>query len=217
MKIIKFDIQQDTIVLPEGELVYRRVTPIFGNDAAVTIPEGACFLYEDYSAQLKPGDIFYEIAKVEVKPEFRRMGFGTRLMNMFFEKCKPDSVVLKAGIIDKQLYDKLCEDDQLPEYIYTNIVPFYEKFGFVDVNNTTFSFQEIVPMLWPKAAADEAKRLSEQFARAMRPYQFENLTKDANTLMVVMRMCGNKYEEWFNENFPHGAFDADEVLKKLLS
>ena len=165
--IKKFSKENGSIEHEEGSVVYCKVTPVFseGEPPIGYQPEGSCFLYEDYSAQLKPGDIFYEIVRVEVKENARRKGVGTRLVKEFFEKCNPTSVVLKAGILYEDLYEQLCSENRLTDYIYKNIVPFYESLGFTDVNHTTFNFEESVPMLYPKEAAMEAKRLSDEFER----------------------------------------------------
>ena len=165
--IAKFIKEQGTIEHEDGSMIYYKVTPVFseGEPPVGHIPEGSCFLYDDYGSQLNPGDIFYEIVRVEVKENARRKGVGTRLVKEFFAKCNPTSVVLKAGIIYEDLYEQLCSENRLTDYIYKNIVPFYESLGFTDVNHTTFNFEESVPMLYPKEAAMEAKRLSDEFER----------------------------------------------------
>lgn len=166
--ITKFIKEEGSIQVPEGKLIYYKVTPVFSDtENGPDRVEGSCFLYDDYSTLLKPGDTFYEIALVEVEAGARRKGIGTKLVKEFFTKCNPDSVVLKAGITRKELYEQLCTEDNLIEYIYENIVPFYEKLGFTDVNHTVFYFEETVPMLWPKSKADEAKRRSEEFKQKM--------------------------------------------------
>lgn len=163
--ISKFVKEEGSIRTPEGTLLYAKVTPVFaeGKPPAGHNAEGSCFLYDDYSSQLKPGDEFYEIILVEVNENARRKKVGTNLVKRFFSECNPSSVVLRAGITTEALYNELRSENRLTEYIHKNIVPFYESLGFTDVNHTTFYFEESVPMLWPKAAADEAKRLAEEF------------------------------------------------------
>lgn len=166
--ITKYIREENSIKSENGVLHYCKVTPVFSyeDQPECSVVENSCFLYEDYSAQLKPGDVFYEITLIEIKEEYRRRGEGTHLVKEFFEKCNPQSVVLLAGITQENLYNTLRNDENrsaLREYIYTNIVPFWESVGFTDVNHTTFYMKETVPMLWPVSAANEAKRLNEEF------------------------------------------------------
>lgn len=163
--ITEYQIESGEIRERVGVLKYNVVTPVFAKGKAPTgfHPKNSCFLYDDYSSLLKPGDVFHEITFLEVKKDNRRKGIGAWLIDRFFSECNPKTVVLKAGIIDRELYDLLCKENHLIEYIYKNIVPFYEKLGFTDVNNTVFCFEESVPMLWPKAAADKAKSISEEY------------------------------------------------------
>lgn len=169
--ITKYIKEEDSIQVPEGKLIYFKVTPVFSDEqCGPERVDGSCFLYDDYASLLKPGDTFYEIALIEVEEGARRKGIGTKLIKEFFAKCNPDSVVLKAGITREELYYELISEDSpitLTEYIYKNIVPFYEKLGFTDVNHTVFYFEETVPMLWPKSKAEEAKRRSEEFKQKM--------------------------------------------------
>ena len=169
--IRRYEIEKDSIELKDGKLIYCKVKPIFDRvethaDIPSGRPEGSCFLYDDYACQLHPGDVFYEIKLLEVNETSRRKGIGTQLVKAFFNQCHPDSVVLSAGITTEKLYDELCaksDPNALIDYIYANQVKFWEKMGFTDVNHTTFYFEETVPMLWPKSAADEAKRSSDEF------------------------------------------------------
>lgn len=167
--IKKFEIQENEIKRIGARLIYRTVLPVFEEGEAPTgfTPEGSCFLYDDYSSLLKPGDVFHEIVLVEVEEPYRRKGIGTQLVRDFFEECNPTSVVLRAGITKEALYNQLCEEDREVGYVYENIVPFYESLGFTDVNHTVFYFEETVPMLWPKSKADEAKRKSEEFKKKL--------------------------------------------------
>lgn len=160
--------EEGLIQSDKGVLRYCKVTPKFeeGEHPECVIVKGGSFLYDDYSGQLKPGDVFYEIMFLEVKEQYRRSGEGTRLVNEFFKQCKPKTVVLRAGITDGGLYEALTADRSnsgVEEYIYANVVPFWESVGFTDVNHTTFYMEESVPMLWPKSAAEEAVRRGEAF------------------------------------------------------
>ena len=183
--ISAFNKEQGTVANQYGKLVYYKVTPVFKTAATKEelpsmAPENSNFLYEDYSTQLHPGDVFYEIASMEVDVSVRRNKVGTKLVEEFFNRCKPDSVVLRAGILSKELYEHLCAQNSLMEYIYTNIVPFWESVGFTDVNHTTFYFEENVPMLWPKSAADEAKRIADDFKK--RQTESSNNQEDKTTV-----------------------------------
>ncbi|MBO5435426.1 hypothetical protein J6A31_06420 [bacterium] len=168
--ISRFEEERGEIKTDDGQLIYFKVTPHFETiDSRENIPshrvEGSCFLFDDYSCLLKPGDTFYHIAKIEVNENARRKGVGTKLVDTFFKTINPQSVVLQAGITTEELYNRLRESDTLCDYIYENIVPFWEKMGFTDVNGTTFYFEESVPMLWPKSQADEAKRIADEFKK----------------------------------------------------
>lgn len=167
--ISEFLKEEGQIKHQEGCLIYYRVTPIFeeGDTPAGFVPKGSNFLYDDYSVQLKPGDVFYEIVKVEVEEYARRRGVGSQLVKEFFSKCNPTSVVLRAGITSEALYTQLHKNKSLSEYIHKNIVPFYEYLGFTDVNHTTFELESSVPMLWPKSKADEAKRIADEWRQKM--------------------------------------------------
>lgn len=165
--ITKYVKEDGCIKIENGSLSYSKITPVFADGEAPKghVPINACFLYDDYSAQLKPGDVFYEITLIKVDENHRRQKIGTNLVKKFFTECNPKSVIIQAGITDEDLYNQLCETNQLQDFIYKNIVPFYESLGFTDVNHTTFYFEESVPMLWPKNAANEAKRLADEFEK----------------------------------------------------
>lgn len=216
--IKEFVIHEGKIERLGAKLIYNKVEPIFEKGKAPIgfTPKGSCFLYEDYSCMLKPGDTFYEIVLINVEEQYRRNGVGTRIVKEFFSTCNPKTVVLRAGITDKELYDKLHQENRIDDYIYENIVPFYEKLGFTDVNHTVFCFEESVPMLWPKAIADEAKRKSEEFRRQREQerYRLDDFLVDPQILIAVMEKHGN-YVQWFKDNFPNGALYKGEVLKKL--
>lgn len=216
--ITEYVVESDVIKDRVGILKYNKVTPIFadGVEPDGLVVKNRCFLYDDYSSLLKPGDTFYEITFIEVKEDNRRKGIGTWLVEEFLRTCKPKSVILQAGITTKELYDKLCEENRLTEYIYENLIPFYNKLGFTDVNNTVFYFEESVPMLWPQSRADEAKRKSEEFRRQREQerYKLDDFLIDPQMLVAVMEKHGN-YVQWFKDNFPNGALYKGEVLKKL--
>lgn len=216
--ITEYKIEPGCIQTDKGILRYNKVTPVFAEGEAPIdlVPEGNCFLYEDYSSLLKPGDTFYEITLIKVEESSRRKGVGTRLVKDFINKCSPASIVLQAGITDKDLYEQLCDEDRLIPYIRENLVPFYEKLGFTDVNNTMFCFEEMIPMLWPKSKADEAIRVSKEFRerREVPTYSLVNLIHDPSTLIAVMEKHSD-YAEWFNQTFPNGASSKEEVLSKL--
>lgn len=167
--IIRYDIEDGSIASYAGVLLYRKVTPVFGtlSDDMDYIP-GSSFLYEDYSSCLKPGDVFYEICLLKIFEENRRHGEGTKLVKRFFEQCKPQSVVLEAGITSEKLYNKLAAENKEFEYIEQNILPFWESLGFTDVNNTTFCFENHIPMLWPKEKVEEVRNKAEEFERKLR-------------------------------------------------
>lgn len=153
MRIKEFKIEKGEITCPEGRLVYRRVEPIVGFSSCDKVP-GSCFLYEDYVSTMNMPQIFYEIALLEVKEEYRGQGFGRKLVEQFFAEQKPLSVVLRAGVIYEKQYDELTEKGCLYDYIEDNIKPFWEKIGFIDVNHTAFWFEESIPMLYPRDIAE---------------------------------------------------------------
>ena len=74
--IKKFSKENGSIEHEEGSVVYCKVTPVFseGEPPVGYQPEGSCFLYEDYSAQLKPGIYSMKL-------------FGLRSRNMLVEKA----------------------------------------------------------------------------------------------------------------------------------
>lgn len=166
--IIRYDTEDNIIASYAGILSYRKVTPVFGTLSNDMNPvPGSCFLYEDYSSCLKPGDVFYEIRLLKIFEENRRQGEGTKLVKKFFEQCKPQSVVIEAGITSKKLYDELAAQNKEFEYIEQNIRPFWESLGFTDVNNTTFCFENHIPMLWPMEKVEEVRNKAEEFKRRL--------------------------------------------------
>ena len=155
MKVKEFKLEEGKIDCPEGQLIYRRVEPIEGKPIGDGVP-GRCFLYDDYLGTMNKPETFYEIVRLEVKEVCRGQGFGRKLVEQFFAEQKPESVVLRAGVLTEELYNELKEKGCLYDYIEDNIKPFWEKMGFVDVNRTVFCFEEAIPMLYP---SEKAKRI----------------------------------------------------------
>mgnify|MGYP004603493103 CR=1 FL=1 len=153
MSIKEFKIKQGEISIPQGHLVYRRVEPIEGVVSGEKVP-GRCFLYDDYVSTMSKPEVFYEIVRLEVNEDCRGCGFGRKLVEQFMAEQKPQSVVLRAGILYEEQYNELREKDCLYDYIEDNIKPFWEKMGFVDVNQTAFYFEEGIPMLYPRERAE---------------------------------------------------------------
>lgn len=58
------------------------------------------------------------------------------------------------------------------------------------------------------------KYMSGLFVFMQGDYTFSKLINDSYTLKFVKEKHAN-YEEWFNCNFPNGASDAEEVLRRL--
>lgn len=182
--ISKYIKEAGSIEVPEGKLQYFKVTPVFSESyVEPNKVEGSRFLYDNYSSLLKPGDTFYDLGIIEVDKDSRRKGIGSELVKEFFYRCAPTSVVLQAEVPDFELYEQLCIEQRITEYIYENIVPFFEKFDFTDVNHTMFYCEDAIPMLWPKAKAAEAKRKSEAFKRRMQ-MQNEEATSVFNNLTL---------------------------------
>lgn len=153
MDIKEFKIVQGEISIPQGQLIYRRVEPIEGVADDGKVP-GRCFLYDDYVATMDKPEVFYEIIRLEVNEDCRGRGFGRKLVEQFMAEQKPQSVVLRAGVLYEKQYDELKEKGCLYDYIEDSIKPFWEKMGFVDVNHTAFWFEESIPMLYPRERAE---------------------------------------------------------------
>lgn len=155
MFIKEYRIDQNELIHPFGRLVYRKVTPIEGKyDNGFKVP-GRCFLYEDYVSTMEQPESFHHIVHLEIQEQYRGNGYAKLLVNQFFNKAKPVSVILEAGITHEDLYDKLCEMNCLYKYLEEHIKPFWEKFGFVDVNHTAICAQEKIPMIWPRERAQK--------------------------------------------------------------
>ncbi len=184
--IIKYNIDVRTITSDAGTILFKKVTPIFEAfdidkidfDINKKIPN-SCFLYDDYALFLQPNDVFYEICDIRIHPNKRRKGEGTKLVKEFFEQYKPQSVVLSAGIVSKKLYEELEGKNKQYEYIKNNICPFWESLGFVDVNHTTFLFENHIPMLYPKEKAEEVIKTSKEIQ--------EKFNEEVNKLIFDLR------------------------------
>lgn len=146
--------------LNRGTLIYDIVTAhkASDNDDWLVAP-GRCFLYDDYISTFdnikSPQTIqFYELKQLFVSEKHRRKGIGTSLVNELIKVADGSPIILSAGIIDEKLYESFTTHDDLINYIYKEIVPFYESVGFTDVNHTAFDFEETIPMVYPKEEAD---------------------------------------------------------------
>lgn len=160
MYIKEYKIDQDELLHPFGRLVYRKVTPVEGKSNNQFKVPGRCFLYEDYVSTMEHTETFYHLVLLEIQEQYRDKGYAKLLIKQFFDITKPTSVILEAGIIYEDLYNKLCDKGRLYEYLEERIKPFWEKFGFVDVNHTVICAQEKIPMVWPKERARKLIALS---------------------------------------------------------
>lgn len=112
-------------------------------------PRNRTMYRDDFvSSQLNPTE-WWEIKLIKIKPEYRRQGFGLNLIKKFFEDMKPVMCLIEAGITSKEMYDSLAAQGEIQNWIYTNLVPFYEKLCFIDINNTSVGYEEAVMMLYP--------------------------------------------------------------------
>lgn len=195
-----------------GILKYNKVTPVFadGKAHAGFKPKNSCPLYDDYSSLLKSGDVFYEIIHVEVDHYERHQGIGTSLMDNFFYRCKPDSVVLLADASKEDLVSAGYTEERKIAYINKCIAPFFFKFGFTNVVDTVFQFRGALPMLWPESKANEVIHGSVEQGS----YTLKDLSMDTSTMIAIINKHPN-FEEWFEQTFPNGASSKEEVLSKL--
>lgn len=126
----------------------------------------SCFLYDDILAQEFGPKKFAEIILIKTDPKYRRLGYGSKLIEEFIKNNPNLPIFLRAGVLTEKKYNELESKGELINYIYDNIVPFYEHAGFIDVNNTSLAYQSAVIMCYPKNLAqkyiDEAKKFEER-------------------------------------------------------
>lgn len=156
MFIKEYKVEQKELLHPFGHLIYRKVTPIKGEESDWMDAPNRCFLYEDYVTTMVYPEVFHHILLLEIDEKYRNNGYGKLLVQQFFEEAKPKSVILEVGITKQELYEKLVEEKHLYNYLETSIKLFWEKMGFTDINHTAVNKQETIPMLWPP---ERAKRI----------------------------------------------------------
>lgn len=157
VKEIKFD-NISEIKNEYGVLKYKRVTFVYDETESVDVCDvpNRTFMLEDYSYSLDCKEDYssYYITLLEVNSENRRKGYGSRIVKEFFDTVHPNIVLLRGAITDEKLYYKLCDNGKLMDYINSEILPFWLKQGFTDVNHTYFIHEQSIPMLWPKSEAE---------------------------------------------------------------
>ena len=126
---------------------------------------GQCFLYDDIMSYSFSPMRFIEIVRVVVNKNTRRNGHGSKLIDLLKEEYPDVPIFAKAGVLTEELYNELKSEDRLQDYIYENIVPFYESNGFIDVNDTILCHSECVIMCYPESLAEKYIDRAEAWAR----------------------------------------------------
>ena len=152
MRVKEFISKEFKIENDYGTLVYYNAIPV-----EATKDDDCCeseYLWVDYCKYLDSPEEFFEIAKIEVKPEYRRKGHGTELVKEFFKQANPKTVLVLAGIFDDSLWNSLAGKGTgtIDKYIEENIVPFWTNLGFTDISECV-DITTSVAMLWPPKKA----------------------------------------------------------------
>ena len=121
------------------------------NDFMPKDREKGTLLYNDYASIMGVGSIFYVITDIRIENEERRKGYATQLIELFFEHAKDTPILVQAGLsrydFSKEQFEEKYKDGTLLPYIYENIVPFFEKNGFTDVNDTILGYENVITMI----------------------------------------------------------------------
>lgn len=152
MQVKEFISKEFKIENDYGTLIYYNAIPV-----EATEDNDCCeseYLWADYCKYLDSSEEFFEIAKIDVKPEYRRKGYGTALVKKFFEQANPKTVLLLAGIFDDNLWHNLIGkgNGAIDKYIKESIVPFWLSLGFTDISECV-DITTSVAMLWPPEKA----------------------------------------------------------------
>jgi len=86
-----------------------------------------------------------EILNIFVHPEHRYNGIGSRLLKTIATMYENYAILVLVGVSEKE-YPKLDEKD-IPK-ILKDLLPFYTKNNFVNVNNIYGSYSNFIPMLY---------------------------------------------------------------------
>lgn len=152
MELFTFTTEKKTVITETSKLVFVVVTAT-NTELDYNDQRGQNFLYDDIMSYGFSPRRFIEILHIEVDRDHRRCGVGSKLIGDLMDEYPNLPIFVKAGILDEHLYELLRKERKLKEYIYENIVPFYERNGFADVNDTSLGYQEFVIMCYPESLA----------------------------------------------------------------
>lgn len=86
-----------------------------------------------------------EILDIYVHPQYRKQRFGSALIQAIVSRYKSRAILTLVGAHERE-YPELDEEN-IPEII-SKLIPFYEKNGFISVNNIFGTYNNFEPMLY---------------------------------------------------------------------
>lgn len=96
------------------------------------------FMRHDFIGLL-PKVPFVEITDIFVNPKDRYKGIGSDLIKGIVEECSDKAILVAVGASTKEYPEEPSDDDKIK--ITNEVVKFYEKNGFVDVNELIAGYE----------------------------------------------------------------------------
>ena len=128
-----------------------KVEDIYGNHVTAVIHKspapcsGNNFLLKDFTSKF-PYVKIVEILDVFVYPKYRHKGTGSLMLQELLSKCEDSVVLLSAGAHTKE-YEREPTGEKFKEAL-GKVVSFYNKNGFIDINDIMGGYQYRRAMLY---------------------------------------------------------------------